>query len=65
MVIKPFYQPFKFCQVFGEYDTSTLHPDWVWIQRERAKAWDSAIEYVMLNRPVQQPVLTHNQPKGD
>lgn len=72
MVIKPEYKPEIFLKIFGEYDASTLHPDWVWIQRERAKAWDAAIEHALLHKDLQQPVLTHpvvqsctHQPKGD
>lgn len=73
MVIKPFYQPSKFCQIFGSVDLE--HPDTyiVHLQRSMADAWDSAIDHVLLNKPIQQPVLTHpvvpdgthHQPKGD
>ena len=59
MVIKPKYRSNLFLKIYGEFNTDTLHPDWVWIQRERANAWDSAIEYAILNSQIQQPVLTH------
>ena len=58
MLIQPEYKPELFLKIFGEYNTDTLHPDWTWIQRERASAWDAAIELVMLRQPLQQPILT-------
>lgn len=64
MVIKPEHEPRLFLKIFGEHDASKVHPETAYTQRERARAWDAAIEFIMLRQPIQQPVLTH-QPKGD
>ena len=67
MIIQPRNAPELFLKIFGEYNSDTLHPDWTWVQRERAASWDAAIDHVFLRKPIQQKTpLTHPvTQKGD
>lgn len=63
--IQPDYEPELFFRVFGKVDMHKGPPNLVITQKERVHAWDAAIEFAVLRQPIQQPVLTNPQPKGD
>lgn len=65
MVIRPVYAPTTFLTKYGTVDTDRHHSETCTIQRIKARVWDAAIEYALLHKDLQQPVLTHPQPKGD
>ncbi len=59
MLIQPKYLPELFLAKFGRIDNQYNLVRLIIEQESKATGWDAAIEHVLLQKDIQQPVLTH------